>query len=326
MLEPLEAEEVAEEIDDCDSALGTEDFRSTTSIESGILKYREENGRTYHAYKDGKYLLPNDESETERLDLQHHMYYLTLGGKLFVAPIPEEQKLHRVLDLGTGTGIWAMDFADEYPESQVIGVDLSPTQPSFTPPNCMFEIDDIEDTWTYNYKFDFIHMRMMVGSIDDWPRCFRQCYEYLNPGGWIEIKDVKFPIEDNDNSFPKDCAVKKWADLILEGTTKLGRPADSAKDYKEQLIQAGFENVVEIQYVWPQNSWPQNRKLKELGMWMVENFSSDLSGLSLAVFTRALGWTQDELEVFLTDVRKSMKDTKIHGYYPIYAVYGKKPV
>ena len=43
-------------------------------------------------------------------DLQHHMYSLTLGGKLFVAPIPEEQKLHRVLDLGTGTGIWAMDF------------------------------------------------------------------------------------------------------------------------------------------------------------------------------------------------------------------------
>jgi ubiquinone/menaquinone biosynthesis C-methylase UbiE len=33
-----------------------------------------------------------------------------LGGKLFVAPIPKEQKLHRVLDLGTGTGIWAMDF------------------------------------------------------------------------------------------------------------------------------------------------------------------------------------------------------------------------
>lgn len=47
------------------------------------------------------------------------MYYLTLGGKLYVAPIPKEQKLHRVLDLGTGTGIWAMDFADEYPESQV---------------------------------------------------------------------------------------------------------------------------------------------------------------------------------------------------------------
>lgn len=43
-------------------------------------------------------------------DLQHHMYYLTLGGKLYIAPIPEDQVLHRVLDLGTGTGIWAIDF------------------------------------------------------------------------------------------------------------------------------------------------------------------------------------------------------------------------
>lgn len=38
------------------------------------------------------------------------MYYLTLGGALYAAPIPKEQKLHRVLDLGTGTGIWAIDF------------------------------------------------------------------------------------------------------------------------------------------------------------------------------------------------------------------------
>jgi hypothetical protein len=52
-------------------------------------------------------------------------------------------------------------------------------------------------------------------------------------------------------------------------------------------------------------------------MWMLENFSHGLSGLSLAVFTRALGWTQDELEMFLVDVRKSMKDTEVHGFYPM---------
>jgi len=46
------------------------------------------------------------------------------------------------------------------------------------PPNCQFEIDDIEEPWAYRYKFDFINMRMMVGCVSDWPRCFKQCYEY----------------------------------------------------------------------------------------------------------------------------------------------------
>jgi methylase of polypeptide subunit release factors len=47
------------------------------------------------------------------------LFGLTLGGKLFKAPIPKEKQLHRVLDVGTGTGIWAIDFADEHPESEV---------------------------------------------------------------------------------------------------------------------------------------------------------------------------------------------------------------
>jgi hypothetical protein len=48
--------------------------------------------------KDGKYQYPNDETENDRLDLQHHLFSLTFDGKLFTAPIPKEKRLHRVLD------------------------------------------------------------------------------------------------------------------------------------------------------------------------------------------------------------------------------------
>jgi SAM-dependent methyltransferase len=120
---------------DTDSSLGEEVLSSTTSISSSILNYRRENGRTYHAYKDGKYVLPNDEAENERLDLQHNLFLLTLDDRLGLAPPNEpDSKAKHVLDIGTGTGIWAIDYADEHPETQVIGVDLSPIQPALYDP------------------------------------------------------------------------------------------------------------------------------------------------------------------------------------------------
>lgn len=36
----------------------------------------------------------------------HHLYLLTLKGDLFLAPIGPTPR--RILDVGTGTGIWAM--------------------------------------------------------------------------------------------------------------------------------------------------------------------------------------------------------------------------
>lgn len=41
-------------------------YSDTTSVSSSIKEYTYENGRRYHAYKIGKYLLPNDDDEQER--------------------------------------------------------------------------------------------------------------------------------------------------------------------------------------------------------------------------------------------------------------------
>jgi predicted RNA methylase len=44
-------------------------------------------------------------------DLQHHLFTMTFDGKLHIAPIEEiKGGIHNVLDIGTGTGIWAIDF------------------------------------------------------------------------------------------------------------------------------------------------------------------------------------------------------------------------
>ena len=122
------------------------------------MKFREENGRTYHSYKEGKYIGPNDNPEQERLDFQHALVLLTFDNVLTLSPAGKdgEKQIHRVLDVGTGTGCWAIDFADEHPETTVVGVDLSPIQPEFVPPNVEFQVDDMEEDWTFSAKFDFI--------------------------------------------------------------------------------------------------------------------------------------------------------------------------
>jgi Methylase of polypeptide chain release factors len=44
------------------------------------------------------------------MDLLHYIYRLLLKGELHLAPVPQD--IHHVLDIGTGTGIWAIQFAE----------------------------------------------------------------------------------------------------------------------------------------------------------------------------------------------------------------------
>lgn len=118
----------ANQSDENDSAYGEGDDTSiyTTSLMSAVREHRYENGRRYHSYREGEYVMPNDETEQDRQDLLHHVRNLVLGGALSCAPFTANPQ--RVLDVGTGTGIWAIDFADQYPSAEVIGTDLSPIQ------------------------------------------------------------------------------------------------------------------------------------------------------------------------------------------------------
>ena len=55
--------------------------------------------------------------------------------------------------------------------------DTSKADSDSVPPNLKFVVDDAEDLWIYEDKFDFIHLRLMAGCFADWPNLFRQAYE-----------------------------------------------------------------------------------------------------------------------------------------------------
>lgn len=96
-----------------------------------------------------------------------------------MAPISKAPQ--NVLDIGTGTGIWAIEFAETYPSMSIISTDLSPTKPNFTRPNLQFEVDDSNDTWTFARRFDLIHYRQTHMALEE-KHLFQQSFEALEPG------------------------------------------------------------------------------------------------------------------------------------------------
>ncbi|KAK2751926.1 hypothetical protein FQN55_008668 [Onygenales sp. PD_40] len=304
---------------DDDSAVGVNDERlSISSLTSSIRAFHYENGRTYHAYSAGKYILPNDEKQEERdrLDMQNHHFLITFGGKMCFAP--GSHTARRVLDIGTGT-------ADAHPSAEVLGVDLSPIQPFYVPPNCSFEIDDLEKDWTWVRPFDYIFSRMMVGCFGDFTHLITQSYKHLTPGGWFEIIDSLFPMQSDDGTLKDHHALKRWADLLCEASNKLGRSLAATKDHRDRLIAAGFTNVTILHYKWPTNRWPKDPQNKLVGLWTLANIGGSLEGLSLALLTRGLGWSKEQVHAFLPEVRRDLHNQKIHAYFPISVVYGQKP-
>ncbi|GER92013.1 hypothetical protein KDW_61750 [Dictyobacter vulcani] len=74
--------------------------------------------------ENAPYVLPKDEQEIDRLDLQHYVFRYMLRDN-YLAPLKNPG---RILDIGCGTGLWAIELAKGFPTADIVGLDiLKPT-------------------------------------------------------------------------------------------------------------------------------------------------------------------------------------------------------
>jgi SAM-dependent methyltransferase len=260
--------------------------------------------------------MPNDENERMRLDVTYHAFRFALRNTLFFAPITHPRA---ILDVGTGTGIWAMDAADAHPDTVVIGTDLSPIQPSFVPPNLTFEIADADEEWTFAQKFDLVHTRIMNdSSLRSWPHFFDEAFRALNPGGWVECQEVDYNRQSDDNTIPPDSRLSFWEREWTRGMEMTGLGGYCRPELVMQQMQnAGFVNVVCRRFKLPVGPWPRDEALRQAGLFGLVNVLEGLQGLSLKIFTELLHYSLDDLEALLVECRQEVRDRTVHGYWPV---------
>ncbi|GAB1318524.1 Secondary metabolism regulator LAE1 [Madurella fahalii] len=319
-------EPIQQEWSDGDSAY-SEAISSTASLSSSILEYRTLHGRTYHSeIGNANAWAPNDAQHTESMDLYHHVCTLVLGEKLYLAPITKDIK--KAIDIGTGTGIWAIDFADEFPSTEVTGTDVSVIQPSWVPPNLKFVIDDANLDWTWNDNtFDFIHVRLFYGAIADWPKFYREAFRVCTPGGWLEHHEATVEWRSEGGVIPEDSPMGQWSKVYWEGGKKFGRTFRVIEDdiQKTGMEEAGFVDIVVKDFKCPIGDWPKDPKQKELGMFAKLTLEADIEGYILYMWNAVMGWSTEEIRVYIAHLRRQMRDPNVRPWYQHRVVYGRKP-
>ena len=150
-----------------------------------------------------------------------------------------------------------------HPEAHVIGVDLSPIQPNWVPPNCSFEVDDIEQPWLWKEPFDFIHSANLALGLHDWPTYTKRMYENLVPGGVVQLLECRLWFHSDDDTTPKGGHIERYTDNLNRAAQRAGL-RDACEELEEYLVNAGFVDVRVTVKKFPIGPWPKDPAKKVL--------------------------------------------------------------
>ncbi|KAF2493853.1 S-adenosyl-L-methionine-dependent methyltransferase [Lophium mytilinum] len=277
-----------------------------------------ENGRLYHGFRRGIYMYPCDELEKDRMDIYHKLFLVARRDHLHQAPMPQQWE-PRILDLGCGTGIWAIDMAEQLTlQLKVLGLDLVNIQPEKIPPNLRFRIPrDYESPWTLGQdSWDLIHLRMACGSVSSWPELYQNIFTHLKPGsGWIEQVEIDLEPQCDDHTLVADSPLVRWYEYLRDATSRASRPIAYQQNTRQMLQAAGFIDIQEQIIRAPYNSWPNDPHQKDIGRWYNLGITEGLEAMSIAPFIRVNHWDLNQhVRPLCEAVKSQICNKKIHAY------------
>lgn len=128
------------------------------------------------------------------------------------------------MDVGTGSGRWAIEVGDQFPNARVRGIDLSPIKSTRLPENVSFIVMDLTKGLDFDTgSIDLVHSRYMNfhsfscrlvhSGIKEpqWPAYIEEIYRVLRPyRGCFQMTEFDFPFAiSEDNSLPQDSSLNR---------------------------------------------------------------------------------------------------------------------
>ncbi|KAF5578262.1 mRNA 3 end-processing YTH1 [Fusarium pseudocircinatum] len=296
----------------------------TTSLTTSIFVSVAINGRTYQG-AEAQYWAPMDQLSLDMMEILYYVTFFALDSKLYLAPL-ERGHVSNVLDIGTGTGLWAIDFADDFPEANVTGTDISSIQPDWVPPNLQFEIDDFTKKWIFEAGRDFIHMRFLGGSVSDWRHLYENAFITTKSGGWIETHEFNPEFHSQNESIVDGSAIARWGTIFEEGCKRLGTsfiplPSDVQAKHLEAV---GFVDIQSRIIKVPIGSWPKERNLKNIGGLAKMSITGDIQGW-VGFMAHICEWKNSDIEDYCVQLSKELASTTAQLFYYQQIVWGRKP-
>lgn len=194
----------------------------------------------------GSFALPRDSKADQLLDFQH-FFLKRLLGRNHQAPLRNPA---RILDVGCGTGRWAVEMAAAFPRAQVVGFDLvapvdaGPLLATLGPRarSVSFVQGDLLTGLPFpDGSFDYVHLRLLYSDLpaDRWPEVVRELARVTQPGGWVECVEPAEAIRDPSPAYD---ATSHW---IAEMCRRRGLDPNVGPRLKSLLVGAGLVQVSE---------------------------------------------------------------------------------
>jgi ubiquinone/menaquinone biosynthesis C-methylase UbiE len=273
-------------------------------------------GREYTA--GVPYALPSDLSEMNRLDFQHFILRQAFKGN-YAAPVRNPA---RILDVGTGTGRWAMEMATHFPAAQVVGLDIKEqmaesqggaSAADLRPANYSFVSGNILEGLPFpDASFDYVHQRLLFFAIpsDRWQFVLNELARVTRPGGWVEVVEGRYGYE------PMGPAAQAISDVMLGAMQKRGIDPRASEHLDQFLRNAGLRHVETRTIKLPVGDW--GGRLGQLAVTDVMTFSQAAKPLLLAQ-----GMTEGECAALTEEMRRECETMRYT--WPFYIVYGQRP-